>query len=187
METVLDELPKPEYQFLSNQAAADAINSKTLTIRVPVPTADAITHASTEGYYCGIKDASEQPQSTPGTQQSQCRAAAINIRAFVESPKTINIDMDSQSAINMKNAMVGCGFATPQQVRSLDALANRIVRWVDHYGQGNQSADSIRVARDELSGLTARRQGLLAAGATRWNAFVSAVDNLKVGDSDPNL
>jgi hypothetical protein len=183
-QALLDELPKPEYASMSNQAAADAINAKTLTIRVPVPTADAITHASTEGYYCSIKDASEQPPSTQGTPQSQCRAAAINIRAFVESPKTINIDMDSQSAINMKTAMAGCGFATPQQVASLDALANRTVRWVDLNGVGNQSADSIRVARDILNGATAKRDGWKRQIERRYNDDYAAIDRWQHGDPD---
>lgn len=187
MQALIDELSKQEYASLSDQAAADVINAKTLTIRVPVPTADAITHASTEGYYSEIKDASEQPPSTPGTAQSQCRAAAINIRAFVESPKTINIDMDSQSATSMKSAMVGCGFATPLQVASLDALANRTVKWVDHYGHGNQSADSIQVARDVLNGATAQRDNWKRIIANDYNEKYAMIDRWQHGDPDPDL
>ena len=183
-QALIDEYSKTEYATLSDQAAADAANSKTVTIRVPVPTADAITHASTEGYYCEIKDASEQPPSTPGTPQSQCRAAAINIRAFVESPKTEKIDMDSQSAINMKTAMIGCGFATPQQVASLDALANRTLRWVDHVAAGTQSAHSVRVIRDVMNGETAKRAGWTQQNVDRYNATQALIDAHKHGDPD---
>ena len=187
METVLDELRKPEYASMSDQEAADAMWDKWVWIREWVDTADAITHASGEGYYANLEDARNRPADIPGTPQDRCRQAAINILKFIESPKTHKIDMDSQKAIGMKMALSECGFATAEQVASLDALANKRVRWVDYYGHGNQSADSIRVARDELSGLKQRRETLLANGGARWNAFYAAVDSLKVGDPDPNL
>jgi hypothetical protein len=53
---------------------------------------------------------------------------------FVESPKTKQIDMDSQAVIGMKTAMVGCGFATANQVASLDALADKQVTWCESEG-----------------------------------------------------
>jgi hypothetical protein len=42
--------------------------------------------------------------------------------------------MDSQAVIGMKMVMVGCGFATSNQVASLDALANKQVTWCESEG-----------------------------------------------------
>ena len=180
METLLDELRKAEYTSLSDQAAADRINAKTLTVRVLVDLWQIEEYARRNGIRQSLKRAE-------GNAQHPCQGIAIDILAYLTSPRTEKLDVDLPETKTMFGAMVSCGFATEDNVGEMMALADRTVRWVDHYGHGNQSADSIRVARDELSGLTARRHGLLASGSTRWNAFVAAVDNLKVGDPDPNL
>ena len=180
MDTLLDELRKPEYASLSNQAAADAINAKTLTIRVLVDLWQIEEYARRNGIRQALKRAE-------GNAQHPCQGIAIDTLAYITSFRTEKLDVDLAETQTMFRAMVSCNFATEVNVGEMMALADSTVRWVDHYGHGNQSADSIRVARDELSGLTARRQGLLAAGATRWNAFYAAVDSLKVGDPDPNL
>ena len=150
MQTLLDELRRPEYQALSHQAAADAMWDKWVWIRVWVDTADAITHASGEGYYANLEDARNRPAGIPGTPQDRCRQAAINILKFIESPKTRQIDMDGEKAIGMKLALTDCGFATPQQVASLDALANKQVRWLEHIGVGRVGDGTIKSLREML-------------------------------------
>jgi hypothetical protein len=184
MHALIDELSKVEYAILSDQAAADAINAKTVVIRVWVDTADAIAHATQEGYYAWMKHVSESDPPDQNTQAFQCWAAAKNIIGFVESTKTKKIDMDSEGAIGMKMAMVGCGFATSSQVASLDALANRTLRWVDHVSAGTQSAHSVRVIRDIINGATAKRAGWTKQNVDRYNTTQAAIDAYKHGDSD---
>ena len=150
MQALLDELRKAEYASLSDQAAADAMWDKWVWIRVWVDTADAITHASGEGYYANLEDARNRPEGIPGTPQYRCRQAAINILKFIESPKTQKIDMDSEKVVFMKLALADCGFATPQQVASLDALANKQVRWLEHIGVGRVGDGTIKSLRSML-------------------------------------
>lgn len=183
-QALIDEYSKTEYTGLSDQEAADTANSKTVVIRVWVDTADAITHATQEGYYAGMKHTSESDPPDESTQAYQCWAAAKNIIGFVESTKTQKIDMDSQGAIGMKMAMVGCGFATSSQVASLDALANRTLRWVDHVSAGTQSAHSVRVIRDIMNGSAAKRAGWTQQNVNRYNATQAAIDAHKHGDPD---
>ena len=180
METVLDELPKPEYASMSDQAAADRINAKTVTVRVLVDLWQIEEYARRNGIRQALKRAE-------GNAQHPCQGIAIDILAYITSPRTKKLDVDLAETQAMFEAMVSCGFATEANVGEMMALANETKRWVDLNDVGNQSADSIRVARDELSGLTARKQALLASRSKRWNAFVSAVDSLKVGDPDPIL
>jgi hypothetical protein len=181
---LIAELSKPEYASLSDQAAADAANFKTVVIRVWVDTADAIAHATQEGYYAWMKYVSESDPPDQNSQAFQCWAAAKNIIAYVESPKTEKIDMDSEKAVGMKMAMIGCGFATSSQVASLDALANRTLRWVDHVSAGTQSAHSIQVIRDVMNGATAYRAGLTQQNVNRYNTAQAAIDAWKHGDPD---
>ena len=127
-------LKQAEFTSMSDIEALLAIQSEMVWIRVWVDTADAITHASGEGYYANLEDARNRSEGIPGTPQDQCRKAAINILKFIESPKTRQIDMDGEKAIGMKMALVGCAFATTEQVASLDALANKQVTWAESEG-----------------------------------------------------
>ena len=177
---LLDELRKPEYQGLSDQAAADQINAKTVTVRVLVDLWQIEEYARRNGIRQSLKRAE-------GNAQHPCQGIAIDILAYITSPRTEKLDVDLAETQAMFGAMVSCGFATEAHVGEMMALANETKRWVDLNGVSNQSADSIRVARDELSGLKQRRETLLENGGIRWNAFYAAVDNLKVGDPDPVL
>ena len=180
MQALVDELRKAEYQGLSDQAAADRINAKTVTVRVLVDLWQIEEYARRNGIRQALKRAE-------GNAQHPCQGIAIDVLAYITSPRTEKLDVDLPETQAMFGAMVSCGFANEGNVSEMMDLANETKRWVESNGVSNQSADSIRVARDELSGLTARRQGLLTAGSIRWNAFYAAVDNLKVGDPDPNL
>ena len=180
MQTILDELRKPEYASLSDQAAADAINAKMVVIRVLVDLWQIEEYARRNGIRQALKRAE-------GDAQHLCQGIAIDVLAYITSPRTKKLDVDLAETQAMFGAMVSCGFATQAQVGEMMALANQTVRWVELNEVGNQSADSIRVARDELSGLVARRQALLALGSTRWNAYAAAVDRLTLDDADPVL
>lgn len=177
---LINELKKPEYASLSDQAAADAINAKTVAIRQPVELWRVEEHASRKGYRAKLERAAK-------TEGHPCQEIALNILAYINSARLNTVDMDLFDTQMMIGALVQCQFATQAMADELLALADETVRWVDHHNIGNQSADSIKVAREEISGLTQRRKILLAKGAIRWNVFHAAVDNLKDGDPDPEL
>jgi hypothetical protein len=184
MSVVIEELREPEYQNLDNQAAADAINNKTITIPVNAKIGQIIKYAVDNGIYGRVNADAFDP-----TLPKEQRIAIWNIKGWVDNPSNPaeEADLSSDTAATMIADLLQYEYATPQQAQELGAMGFKTVRWVDHYGHGNQSADSIRVARDEISGLTQRQKTLLANGTITWNAFVAAVDNLKVGDPDPRL
>ena len=176
-QALIDELSLPQYASISDQAAADAINAKTMTARRLVPTADIVAHATMNGYRHKITIAAANA-SNP------CQGLAIDILAYIDSVKIQNVDMDLPETQEMLTAMVQCGFATEQQVASLDALANRTLRWVDHVLAGTQSAHSVRVIRDVINGATAKRTGWTQQNVDRYNATQAAIDAWNHGDPD---
>lgn len=180
MQALIGELSKPEYASLSDQAAADVINAKTLTRRVLVDLWQIEEYARRNGIRQALKRAE-------GNSQHHCQGIAIDILAYITSPRTQKLDVDLAETQAMFGAMVSCQFATQANVDEMMAMANESVRWVEHYAVGNQSADSVRLVRDEISGLKQRKETLLANGGIRWNAYYAAVDNLKVGEPDPVL
>jgi hypothetical protein len=177
---LLDELRKPEYASLSDQAAADAINAKTVTVRVLVDLWQIEEYARRNGIRQSLRRAE-------GNAQHPCQGIAIDILAYITSPRTEKLDVDLPETQEMFGAMVSCGFATEANVGEMLALANETKRWVDVNNVGNQSADSVRVARDILNGATAKRDGWKRIIADDYNAKYAMIDNWKSGDPDPVL
>ena len=142
-ETLLDELRKPEYQGLSDQAAADRINAKTMTVRKPVELWMVVEHSSRNGYRAKLELARNNGNHP-------CQETAINILEYINSPRLQTVDMDLPATQVMVGALVRCEFATQAMADELMALANQTVRWVDHNGLGTIGDGTIKSLREML-------------------------------------
>jgi len=120
-------LKEAKFATMSDLQALLAIQSELVAVRVLVPTANIITHATTNGYRANLELAKGDPLNP-------CRAIAINILSYIDSMKIQNVDMDLLETQGMLAAMVQCGFATQAQATSLDALANKQVTWAESEG-----------------------------------------------------
>lgn len=183
MQLLIDEIKKPQYQGLTDQQAAVLLNSLTIVKRRLVPTAMAKQYAIEQGFYPRIVIDSQS--SLDAAKQELC----LGVWLWVDDPtgKIANIDMDLPVAKQMIAGLAAFGYITEDQAIALDGLANHSVRWLDDIGVGQVSAESIKDLRDEASGLKATKERLMQSGAPVWNAFVNAVDNLKIGDPEPKL
>ena len=141
---LLEELRKPEYASLSDQAAADRINAKTVTVRKPVELWMVEEHASRKGYRAKLEKASTN-ESHP------CQEIALNILAYINSARLNTVDMDLVDTQMMVGALVQCQFATQTMADELLALADQTVRWVDHNGIGEVGRGRIQNARAEIA------------------------------------
>jgi hypothetical protein len=176
-QALIDELSKPEYASLSDQAAADAINAKTVVIRVLVDLWQIEEYARRHGIRALLKKAESNTQHA-------CQDIAIDILAYITSPRGKMIDLDLVETQTMFGAMASCGFATATHVSEMTALADQIVRWVDHVSAGTQSAHSVRVIRDIMNGSAAKRAGWTQQNVDRYNTTQAAIDLWRDGDSD---
>lgn len=143
MQALLDELRKAEYASLSDQAAADAINAKTVTVRKPVDLWMVVEHSSRNGYRAKLELA-----RTNGNHP--CQETAINILEYINSPRLQTVDMDLPSTQGMVQALVQCQFATQAMADELLALADQTVRWVDHNGIGTVGDGTIKSLRSMI-------------------------------------
>lgn len=180
MQLLIDELKKPDYQGISDQQAADFLNALTTAKRKLVPTAIAKQYAIEEGFYPRIVIDSQS--SLDSAKQELC----LGVWLWVDDPtgKISNIDMDLPIAKKMIAGLLHYQYITEQQAIGLDNLANQTVRWVEDVGIGSVSADAVKVAREEISGVAEARRTMLRDGADRWNLFVEAVGNWD-GISEP--
>jgi len=120
-------LQQAKFATMSDLEALLEIQSEMVTIRVLVPTANVIAHASQNSYRHKLTLAANNLNHP-------CNGLAIDILAYIDSVKIQNVDMDLPETQQMLGAMVQCGFATSAQVASLDALANKQVTWCESEG-----------------------------------------------------
>jgi hypothetical protein len=139
-QALIDELSKAEYASMSDQAAADAINAKTVAVRKPVDLWMVVEHSSRNGYRAKLELA-----RTNGNHP--CQETAINILEYINSPRLQTVDMDLPSTRGMVQALVQCQFATQTMADELLALADQTVRWVDYNGIGTLGVGLVQNAR----------------------------------------
>jgi hypothetical protein len=140
MQALIDELSKPEYSSLSDQAAADAINAKTVAIRKPVELWQVEEHASRKGYRAKLERASK-------TEGHPCQEIALNILAYINSARLNTVDMDLVDTQLMIGAMVQCQFATQSMADELLALADQTIKWTESVGLPEIGVGLVRNAR----------------------------------------
>jgi hypothetical protein len=139
-DALIDELSKPEYASLSDQAAADAINAKTVTIRKPVDLWMVVEHSSRNGYRAKLELARLNGNHP-------CQETAINILEYINSARLNTVDMDLADTQLMIGAMVQCQFATQAMADELLALANQTIKWTESVGLPELGVGLVRNAR----------------------------------------
>jgi hypothetical protein len=142
-QALIDELSKPEYASLSDQAAADAINAKTVTVRKPVDLWMVVEHSSRNGYRAKLELA-----RTNGNHP--CQETAINILEYINSPRLQTVDMDLLSTRGMVQALVQCQFATQAMADELLALADQTIKWTESVGLPEAGVGLVRNARKKI-------------------------------------
>ena len=142
-QALIDELSKPEYASLSDQAAADAINAKTVAVRKPVELWRVEEHASRKGYRAKLERASK-------TEGHPCQEIALNILAYINSARLNTVDMDLVDTQLMIGAMVQCQFATQLMADDLLSLADQTIKWTESVGLPEAGVGLVRNARKKM-------------------------------------
>jgi hypothetical protein len=142
-QALIDELSLPDYTSLSDQAAADAINAKTVTIRKPVELWQVEEHASRKGYRAKLERASK-------TEGHPCQEVALNILAYINSARLNTVDMDLADTQLMIGAMVECHFATQAMADELLALADQAIKWTESVGLPEIGVGLVQNARKKM-------------------------------------
>ena len=147
MDALIQELQKPEYAGLSDQAAADMVNAKMVSRRELVPTWLIKQHGIENGYFATIKIA-----SCDTAIPVQVRGLCISVLAWIDDQagKIQSLDMDLASTHAMVSGLIACGILTQAQATSLDRLADHDVRWIDDQGIGEVGIGLIINARKQI-------------------------------------
>jgi hypothetical protein len=142
-QALIDKLSEPKYTNLSDQAAADAINALTVTVRKPVDLWMVVEHSSRNGYRAKLELA-----RTNGNHP--CQETAINILEYINSPRLQTVDMDLPSTRGMVQALVQCQFATQAMADELLALADQTIKWTESVGLPEIGVGLVQNARKKM-------------------------------------
>ena len=137
-----DEIARPEYAGLSDQAVADAVNAKRIVVRRPVPTWLVRQSAIEAGYWPALVEARES--STPAI-----RSLAISVLAWIDDQSgTIQtVDLDRPASVAMRQQLVAAGLVTQAQADALADLGDTLITWAEANGLPEIGIGLIRNAR----------------------------------------
>jgi hypothetical protein len=139
------ELQKPEYASLSNQAAADIINAKTVTVRRQV-SAEIVQAAAIQSGLWAIVKIAAQNAALPNPP----RGAAMSFVDWIEAGRMI--DMDSTTVGSVGQVLLQYNLATQGQLDSLKALANTVITWTEANGLPEIGIGLVINARKAIAG-----------------------------------
>ena len=147
MQAIIDELKKPIYQHLSDQAAADLLNALTVKKRQMVKVADLKAFAMKEGFY---PDIVLDAQSAIDINQ---RKLCLSLWLWIDDPggRIEHADLDLPKAKELLSGLVAYGYINLDQRAQIEAMAEKTVRWVDEIGIGTVCDGAIHAARKEIS------------------------------------
>ena len=120
---------EPQYRGLTDQLVADAINGLRVTVRRLVPCSQARQEAIEAGYWYRLVDG--QTSTNEGL-----RALCVNCLGYIYdfSGETKNVDMDRESVVAMRTALVQAGICSQPQADALSALADASIPWTESVG-----------------------------------------------------
>ena len=156
MDLVTEKLRQPQFQGLSDQEAADAINLLTVTRVRLVRRKEILKVATTRGFY-GHIIVDIDNLALP----VEHRVALINIKGWIDNAANDSeyADLESETSIEMIGNLLRYrrqGIATnPTYIstaiaQELNSLKFETVRWVDHHGYGTVGDGTIKSLREML-------------------------------------
>lgn len=142
LKSLRDEVIKPEYAGMSNEALAADLNAKTITRARVVPTWEVKKQAIEQGYWAKIVIASE-----PTNEVDEVRGLAISALAWLDDPKIENIDFSLASTQQLVGGLVLTTLITQEQGDALIALGIETVSFASTIVATTINAGDIRDAK----------------------------------------
>lgn len=146
MSVLSDELSKPEYQGLSDQQAADAINAKTEIVSQLVPIWQVKEHAILNGYWPLVKAGQLDANATKA-------GLCLSVIDWIDDPKMQSIDVSKAEVLGMIGGLVSFSLMTQSQADALIAMGSKTVSWTSTVSLPEVGIGLVINARKEIAGV----------------------------------
>ena len=143
MDELIAELSKPEYASMTDQAAADAINAKTVGITVNVDNWRIKEHAVLNGYWPVVKGG--QLDGNPAK-----AGLCVTVIDWVDDARMNTTDFTIPAVQSMLAGLVAFGLITQAQADELMAMSSKTVSWTSTVGLPEVGIGLVQNARKEI-------------------------------------
>ena len=144
MDPLVEELSKPEYQGLTDQEAADAINAKTVDATVKVPNWKIKQHAVLNSYWPVVKAGQLDADTAKA-------GLCMTIIDWIEDTRISTTDFSLPQVQSMIAGLVSYGLITQAQADELNAMATETVSWTSTVGLPEVGIGLVQNARKEIN------------------------------------
>ena len=144
MSILSDELSKPEYAGLSDQAAADAINAKTVTVQQTVQIHKVKEYAIINGIWPKLK-------AGQANSNQQVAALCISVLDWVDDPRISTLDVNKPEVQSMLDGLVTAGIMSAGNKADVVAMGSKVVSWTSQNGLPEVGIGLVQNARKEIA------------------------------------
>jgi hypothetical protein len=144
-QALIDELRKPEYQGLTDQQAADAINAKTVQQIAPVEAQAIRLTLASRGRLAAIKRIGDNT-AAPEPPYDAC----ATLMALLDAGDSI--DLQNPAVEASSQVLIQHNLLTQEDADAIALLEVQVVRWVDAEGIGECGIGYIINARKAIVG-----------------------------------
>jgi hypothetical protein len=143
MSILSDELSKPQYASLSDQAAADAINAKTVTVQQTVQIHKVKEYAIVNGIWPKLK--AGQANSNPVV-----AALCVSVLDWVDDPRISTLDVNKPEVQAMLDGLVSAGIMSASNKADVVAMGSHTASWTSQNGLPEIGIGLVQNARKEI-------------------------------------
>jgi hypothetical protein len=144
MSILSDELSKPLYASLSDQAAADAINAKTVTVKETVQIHKVKEYAIINGIWPKLK--AGQANSNPVV-----AALCVSVLDWVDDPRISTLDVNKPEVQAMLDGLVSAGIMSASNKADVVAMGSHTASWTSQNGLPEIGIGLVINARKEIN------------------------------------
>jgi hypothetical protein len=139
-----DELSKPQYVGLTDQAAADAVNAKTVSVEQTVAIHKLKEYAIINGIWPKLKVG--QASSNP-----QVAALCVSVLDWVDDPRISTLDVNKPEVQAMLDGLVSAGIMSASNKADVVAMGSHTASWTSQNGLPEVGIGLVINARKEIN------------------------------------
>ncbi len=143
MSILSDELSKPQYVGLTDQAAADAVNAKTVSVEQTVAIHKLKEYAILNGIWPKLK--AGQANSNPVV-----AALCVSVLDWVDDPRISTLDVNKPEVQAMLDGLVSAGIMSSSNKADVVAMGSKVVSWTSQNGLPEIGIGLVQNARKEM-------------------------------------
>ncbi len=144
MSILSDELSKPQYVGLTDQAAADAVNAKTVSVEQTVAIHKLKEYAILNGIWPKLK--AGQANSNPVV-----AALCVSVLDWVDDPRISTLDVNKPEVQAMLDGLVSAGIMSSSNKADVVAMGSHTASWTSQNGLPEVGIGLVINARKEIN------------------------------------